>query len=367
MQIRDPLLSFLLRRSTKAFFFHEKGRERALLRRIYETRSPKVRMSRNCRQLFNAMCKLLNDQVIELETRSPPLLIEPDPQRMHQDRSQKAVAQMPQIACPDALELAPIGELSEDGVNARAYLSEYRTLVRRCLRRMCGAERSLQDNPVFAQTGLDVRHPRGTVAQSKALRAFQHDRSHFSVGFIGWSQEGMRGHPRPAQPQMQAKAVKGLPIRMIFARASLTAKANTPGSASKTTNGQRHAVNDADQFIMANQSVTQDHPQALFDGPQVGGLPHKGRTNHREQRREKGAGMASKELKQLLILAQSQITAYNFDGDHLALAHFRLRAGLSPFLAFHHGWQRLVNPTQTGENEFVQAHSFPPQQDLLMY
>src|SRR5581483_6680869 len=45
MQIRDPLLSFLLRRSTKAFFFHEKGRERALLRRIYETRSPKVRMS----------------------------------------------------------------------------------------------------------------------------------------------------------------------------------------------------------------------------------------------------------------------------------------------------------------------------------
>ena len=54
--------------------------------------------------IANAMCKLLSDQLIQLETRSLQLLIEPDAQGMHQARPQEAIAQRPQIACPDALD-----------------------------------------------------------------------------------------------------------------------------------------------------------------------------------------------------------------------------------------------------------------------
>jgi hypothetical protein len=43
----------------------------------------------------NAMCKLFSYQLVELETRSLPLLVEPNTQGMHQDRPQEAIAQMP--------------------------------------------------------------------------------------------------------------------------------------------------------------------------------------------------------------------------------------------------------------------------------
>ena len=114
-------------------------------------------------------------------------------------------------------------------------------------------------------------------------------RSHFPIGFIGQSQERMRDDPRPAPPQMQVKAAKGLAIGMIFAIAGLTAKAHTPGRTSKAADGQRHAVDDADQFIVADQLITQQHPQTLFKGPQIGSLPHKGRAMDRLEYWEKVA------------------------------------------------------------------------------
>lgn len=164
------------------------------------------------------------------------MLIEPDTQSMHQDRPQDPVAQMPQIACPHAFELAAIRQLAEDRVNAIAHLPKHSTLVRRGLRRMGVAVWGLQDNPVLAQTRLNGWDPRGAIAQGQPLRPFQHHGSHFSIRFIGWSQERMRDDSRPAQPHMQAKTVKRLAVRMIFAIAGLAAKAHAPGGAQ---NGRR--------------------------------------------------------------------------------------------------------------------------------
>lgn len=91
------------------------------------------------------------------------MLIEPGAQGMHQDRSRDPIAQIPQIACPDAFELAAIGELPKDGVNAIANLSEHRTLVRCGLRRMSSAIGGLQHDAIFAQTDLDGRDPIGAI------------------------------------------------------------------------------------------------------------------------------------------------------------------------------------------------------------
>jgi hypothetical protein len=126
-----------------------------------------------------------------MKTRSLIMLVKPNAERMHQEHPQDAIAQMPQIACPNALELTAIGQLPKNGVNPIANLSQHRTLVSLCLGRVRIAKRSLQGNPFFAQTGRDVRHPIGTITQHESLRSFQHDRSPFSVGFIGRRQKGM--------------------------------------------------------------------------------------------------------------------------------------------------------------------------------
>jgi hypothetical protein len=74
-------------------------------------------------------------------------LIDSDTPGLHRDRPQAAIAQMPQIACPDALEWMAIGELRRHDVSAIAHLSRHRTLVRCCLWHMGSAEGGLQDNP----------------------------------------------------------------------------------------------------------------------------------------------------------------------------------------------------------------------------
>ena len=103
---------------------------------------------------------------------------------------------------------------------------------------------------------------------------------------------------------------------------------------------------------MADQPIAQPHPQALLDGPQIGRLPHKGRAMDCQECREKVAVMTAKVLKQLLILAQSQITANEFDGNHLAIAESR-------WPAVTVGKASSIQPA-TGENEIVQAHGFSP-------
>lgn len=138
------------------------------------------------------MCKLLSDQMIELETRGLPLLIEPNTSGVHQDRPQETIAQMPQIASPDTLEQAPVGELPKDRVHPIAHPARYRTLVCSRLRRVCDAVGSLQNSALCAQTGLDARHPIRSVTQDQPLRSFQPDGSQFPIGFIGRSQMSIK-------------------------------------------------------------------------------------------------------------------------------------------------------------------------------
>ena len=48
------------------------------------------------------------------------MLIEAEAERVHQQSPQNAVAQMPQISRPDALDSPTIGQLPKDGIDERA-------------------------------------------------------------------------------------------------------------------------------------------------------------------------------------------------------------------------------------------------------
>jgi hypothetical protein len=192
--------------------------------------------------------------------------MEPDTTGRHQDRPYEAMTQMPCVACPDQLALATISALPEDHVHARVHLAQHRALGGRWQWRSGGA-----------------------VAQREPLHSFQHDRSHCSVGFCGWSHEDMGDGHRLAQLHMQAKAGERLLIGIIIARVVLAAKADTPGSTNTAADGEKHALADAHQLIVADQHLAPQHPHAIPDRLHSGSVSPNGRTMDRQKRRKNRA------------------------------------------------------------------------------
>src|SRR5205807_5734676 len=123
--------------------------------------------------------------------------------------------------------------------------------------------------------------------------------------------------------------VKRLAIRVVFAIAGYAAKAHAPRSTGKATDRQRHAINDANQVIMADQGVTQRHPQTLFDRPQIGGLSDKGRAMQVSKTGEKVGIMLSEEGQERFILTDPQVRAHHFHGQYLAIQELGHRASLA--------------------------------------
>jgi hypothetical protein len=88
------------------------------------------------------------------------LHIKQDTDRMHEHHAQQAIAQMPDIACPDAFGPAAIGQLSKDGINAIANSSQHRTPTMGRLGTGF-AKGNQQDDAHLAQGCLHQRQPIG--------------------------------------------------------------------------------------------------------------------------------------------------------------------------------------------------------------
>lgn len=293
------------------------------------------------------------------------MLVEPNAEGIHQKCAQKAIAQMPQIACLDPFEFAPIGQLPKNRVNMIANLPWHRTRISRSERRERFAERCLQDDPFRAHAGLHVGQPIVAITKDQIVCSLQEHRSNVSVRLICWSQKHMGDDARPAQTQMQAKAVKGLAVGMIFAITGLSAKAHTPGSTGKAANRKQHAVDDANQLIVSDQFIAQIYPQALFDRPQIGGLPDKGRAVHLAKTLEEMGILPSEEGKERFILAASQRGADHFHGQHFAIPELGHGLPLPKPLLPCHIQHHVVNPTKTGDNTVVQVYEGSPQKRFV--
>lgn len=164
--------------------------------------------------------------------------------------------------------------------------------------------------------------------------------------------------------QIRTKVVKRRAVCKVFAIAGQAAKAHAPGRTGKAAAGQRHVASH--QLVVVDQPIAQQHPQAFLYCPQIGGLSDKDRVIDQKKHWEKMAGAAAKELNWFLILAQLQVCANDLPGHYFAIAYGQLRTGRSQLLAFGHCQHHIVNPAQTGDNEVIQTHGFPPQQDPYM-
>ncbi len=225
---------------------------------------------------------------------------------MHKHHAQQAIAQVPQITSPDALRPTAVRQLSEDGIDAIAHPSQHRTPAVSGLRAGF-AKRSQQHHPNLAQGRLQRGQPVVAISQEQPARACRQIPDDFTLMHVGRGQVHLGNDSRPTQPQMQPKAVEGLPTGMIFAKAGTVVKPMAAIGARKLADRDRHTIHDRHRRIIEQEAVTDKAPQPLFHGPQVGRLAHKGRTIDLRHRWEKVCVVAAEVVKHFLILAQTQV------------------------------------------------------------
>ncbi len=126
------------------------------------------------------------------------------------------IAQVPQIASPDALNSTSVGQLSKDRINAIAHAAQYRapTVCRLLAGRAYGRK---PDNADLAQRGSHCRQPIVAVTHEPPARACGHLPDDLAFMHIGGCQLHLGDHPRPAQPHVQTKARERLAAGMVTA------------------------------------------------------------------------------------------------------------------------------------------------------
>jgi hypothetical protein len=203
------------------------------------------------------------------------LLIQPEAHGMHQDGPQQAIAQLPQITCPDLFYLAVIVQMTKDGVDEIANPFQEGILVGCCFGRMCFAKQSLQKTPFAAQAFLQIWKPIIAIFQHHGGRSFQQQRDKFSTLLIGGLQNHTGDQTWPAWLSLQTKPMKRMSIGKIFAIARLATEMDTPARLGKTTHRNWRTIHNGQAGIVAAQLVAQSTPQVLFDHLPIGCLPHK--------------------------------------------------------------------------------------------
>jgi hypothetical protein len=219
--------------------------------------------------------------------------VEKDSNDMHEHHAQQAIAQMPQIPRPDPFGPTAVDELTENGLNALAHSTQDGTPTVRG-RMFGGAKRGEQDNAQSSQAGFEFRQPIIAVAQQQTGRTRGQLAGRFAFMHVGCSQVQVGDDAGPGDGRMEAKAVEGLSHRVIEAFARLAFKARAARRTGKLADRQRKAVDDGRRGVRGEQRITDQAPDALFDGPQLGGLPHKGAAIYLQQARKEVVPMALK-------------------------------------------------------------------------
>lgn len=174
---------------------------------------------------------------------------------MHQDHTEQAIGQMPKIARPHPFDLTAIGELSKNGVDAVAHAPQDGTPTVRWLMfsRAIGGN---QGNVAALQRFLQARQPVVAIAQQLPLRAFAQIQHDLAFMHVGRCQSQLGNDPWQAQTHMQAKAVKGLARRMIFAIARLALEAMAAIGPRELADGNGHTIHNGNARIVGQHLIT---------------------------------------------------------------------------------------------------------------
>lgn len=216
-----------------------------------------------------------------------------------EDLAHQPIADMPQIPCPDLLEVIPLDELREGRFDPPAPLAERRAPLRIGIEALV-AERGFEHETVGRKRLGQVGGPVVPIGQQCAFTRRHDLGQQRQIRLIGTGQTHRLDPPRPVVADMETEAIKGLAGGMVTAIAGRTSKATAPMRTGESTDRNRHTIDERDRI----GPFTGDElmPELVLERPQVGGLTDKGRAMNVRKRREEMAVISLKILKDRLIL-----------------------------------------------------------------
>lgn len=291
--------------------------------------------------------------------------IEQDAESVHENHVQQAIAQMPQILRSDSFSTTEIGQLPKGRIDAIAHPIQYGTPTVRRLGTGF-AEGGQQGHVQLAQGLLELREPLVAISQQQTGCSCGPPPDYLALMHVGRSQAHLGNRPWPTHTHLQSKAVKDLPIGMIFLKAGRDIKAMAGIGVRKLPDGNRHTISNGHRRVIQQEAITDHAPQPFFHRPQVGGLKHKGRAVHLRHRREIVRRVAVEEVDYLLVLGLSQVACDQFHDDPLTIDQFRHRPTFTQAFSWHYHGQRFVKRTEACDHKVVRVHGAPPQKPAIL-
>jgi hypothetical protein len=182
------------------------------------------------------------------------LPIEQQTKCVHEGHAQQAIAQVPQIACPDTFGPTAIGQLPKDGIDAIAHPTQHGTPTVGWL--VLGTAVGCQlDDTHASQRFFELGQPIVAITQQQPAGSGCQLPGHIAFKQVGWRQAHLGDHAWPTQPHMQAKAIEGLPTGMIFAIAGRVVKAPTAGGTRKLADRDGHAVHNGHGWVIEQEAI----------------------------------------------------------------------------------------------------------------
>src|SRR5258708_34019344 len=168
---------------------------------------------------------------------------------MHQHLAEQPATQMPEVTCPDALDMRAIHELAKDGTDAVAQPPQLRApggpgiaLAPAIRRQRCQA--------ASLQLVTQGRLPVVAVAYEPARRGGGQLGDHGQFMYVGRRQAELGNHAWPLQAHVHAEAAEGLPHHRVFAIGRLPAEAPAAEGARELADWQREAIHHGDGVVM---------------------------------------------------------------------------------------------------------------------
>ena len=197
------------------------------------------------------------------------------------------IAQVPQIASPDALHSPAVGQLSKDRINAIAHAAQYRAPPVCRLPAFRAYERKPgQCRPCATRLALPAANSCGHPRASRSCLRSPKRRSRLHAALPGaryiWViTPGQHSRMCRRKPENVWRQVWSQPVLAV------SSCATAARGAGKLTDRDGLTHHDGHHGIREQQAIPDEAPQPLFAGPQVGCLPDIGRAIHSREPREK--------------------------------------------------------------------------------
>ena len=243
---------------------------------------------------------------------------------MSQNLATYSIRQMPQITCPNLLDMDMVTKLTTDRFYEapNAFTDSQLPSIKVGRTAILGWNRKLKCL-LLKKLLLERLGQIRSVGQQQAAVTGGQLAHHMQVMDVGRGQIERLNHTDGADLEMQPKAIKSLATKLFTVGRNASKKLAAAGSG-KSTDRYRQAVQHRDRISEIPGNMFK---KSLFKRPQIRGLPHE--TDPTTEIGKVVVVESLEEFKDGLIGVQTEDFPDDFHGNHFAISHLWRRTSLA--------------------------------------